>query len=54
MSDTAQAGATALPKAIPTAHDRSFVPYPMGLDPEFEKCLPGYPGAGGRLFQRRP
>jgi lysozyme family protein len=36
MSDTAQAGAPALPNA----HDRSFVPYPLGLDPEFEKCLP--------------
>jgi lysozyme family protein len=25
---------------IPTAHDRSFIPYPLGLDPQFESCLP--------------
>jgi hypothetical protein len=25
---------------IPTSHDRSFVPYGMGTDPKFEKCLP--------------
>jgi lysozyme family protein len=24
----------------PTAHDRTFIPYPLGLDPKFEKCLP--------------
>lgn len=24
----------------PSAHDRSFIAYPMGLDPQFEKCLP--------------
>jgi lysozyme family protein len=27
-------------KAIPTAHDRSFVPYAPGTDPDFDKCLP--------------
>jgi lysozyme family protein len=25
---------------IPTSHDRSFIPYPLGYDPKFEKCLP--------------
>jgi len=40
MTDTASAGAPVLPKATPTAHDRSFVAYPAGLDPDFEKCLP--------------
>jgi glycosyl hydrolase family 108 len=41
MTDpTASAGAPALPRATASAHDRSFIPYPMGLDPEFEKCLP--------------
>jgi lysozyme family protein len=25
---------------LPTAHDRTFVPYPLGADPKFEKCLP--------------
>ena len=29
--------------AVPTSHDRSFVPYPMGLDPDFERCLPDTP-----------
>jgi lysozyme family protein len=24
----------------PTSHDRSFIPYPFGLDPKFETCLP--------------
>src|ERR1700726_1113750 len=24
----------------PTSHDRSFIPYPLGLDPKFEACLP--------------
>lgn len=24
----------------PTNHDTSFIPYPLGLDPKFEKCLP--------------
>jgi len=24
----------------PTSHDRSFIPYPLGLDLNFEKCLP--------------
>jgi len=24
----------------PTSHDRSFIPYPIGLDPKFEACLP--------------
>lgn len=31
----------ALPaSAVPTAYDRMFIPYPMGLDPKFERCLP--------------
>jgi hypothetical protein len=38
MSDTAQAGAPALP-AISSSHDRSFIQYSMGLDPDFEKPL---------------
>jgi lysozyme family protein len=25
---------------MPTSHDRSFIPYPLGSDPQFEKCLP--------------
>jgi lysozyme family protein len=25
---------------IPTSHDRSFIPYPLGYDPKFEACLP--------------
>lgn len=25
---------------IPTAHDRTFIPYVVGTDPEFDKCLP--------------
>jgi lysozyme family protein len=61
MTDTATAGAPAMPKAapaIPTAHDRSFVPYPLGLDPKFERCLPdteaqeGVPWASGPLPAR--
>jgi hypothetical protein len=24
----------------PTSHDRSFIPYVLSADPEFEKCLP--------------
>lgn len=26
--------------SIPTSHDTSFIPYPIGSDPKFEKCLP--------------
>lgn len=26
--------------AVPTSTDRSFVPYVVGTDPEFDKCLP--------------
>jgi lysozyme family protein len=39
--------------AVPTSHDRSFIPYPLGADPKFEKCLPdteiqeGVPWASG-------
>ncbi len=42
----------------PTAHDRAFVPYPLGLDPKFEKCLPftelqeGVPWASGPMPKR--
>lgn len=42
----------------PTAHDRSFIPYPIGLDPEFEACLPyteaqeGVPWASGPMPAR--
>jgi lysozyme family protein len=25
---------------MPTSHDRSFIPYPLGEDPKFEDCLP--------------
>lgn len=39
-NETASAGAPALP-IVPTAHDRSFVPYVVGTDPDFDKCLPG-------------
>jgi lysozyme family protein len=51
MTDTASAGAP----AVPTAHDRSFIPYPLGLDPKFERCLPdteaqeGVPWASGPM-----
>jgi lysozyme family protein len=44
--------------AAPTAHDRSFIPYPLGHDPEFEKCLPdteaqeGVPWTSGPLPPR--
>lgn len=34
----APAGATAM--VCPCAHDRRFVPYPLGLDRNFERCLP--------------
>jgi hypothetical protein len=65
MTDTASAGAHAVPASIPTAHDRTFVPYPLGLDPKFEKCLPyteaqeGVPWglraeAGAGVLQRCP
>ena len=43
---------------IPTAHDRSFIPYVIGTDPKFEKCLPyteaqeGVPWASGPLPAR--
>jgi hypothetical protein len=47
MTDTAQAGAPALP--IPSGHDCSFIPYSMGLILTFEKCLPD---TRGRLFHR--
>jgi lysozyme family protein len=57
MTDpTASAAAAAVP--APTAHDRSFVAYPIGLDPKFEKCLPdteaqeGVPWASGPLPRR--
>lgn len=61
MTETASAGAAAMPKAVataPTSHDSSFVPYPLGLDPDFEKCLPdtevqeGVPWASGPLPMR--
>jgi lysozyme family protein len=45
-------------KPIPTAHDRTFIPYPMGLDPNFEKLLPdtelqeGVPWASGPMPTR--
>lgn len=58
MTDTVSAGAPALPHPIPSAHDRSFVPYPIGLDPRFEKCLPytevqeGVPWASGPMPAR--
>lgn len=44
--------------ATPTAHDRTFIPYPLGLDPAFEKCLPfteaqeGVPWASGPMPAR--
>lgn len=54
MTDApAAASAAALP--IPTAHDRSFIPYVVGTDPAFDKCLPfteaqeGVPWAVGPL-----
>lgn len=43
---------------IPTAHDRSFIPYPIGLDQKFELCLPdteveeGVPWTSGPLPAR--
>jgi hypothetical protein len=41
MTDpTVPAGAPALPRSIPTSHDRTFLPHPLGLDPKFEKCPP--------------
>jgi lysozyme family protein len=59
MTDqTASAGASAVAKAVPTAHDRVFVPYPLGLDLKFEKCLPdteaqeGVPWASGPMPSR--
>jgi lysozyme family protein len=62
MCQTAAAAAAAVPKAVvtaaPTSHDRSFVAYPMGIDPDFEKCLPdtevqeGVPWASGPLPAR--
>ena len=40
MTDpTASAGAPAV-SLIPTSHDRTFVPYVVGTDPEFDKILP--------------
>lgn len=44
--------------AMPSAHDRTFVPYPLGLDPKFERCLPdtelqeGVPWASGPMPAR--
>lgn len=41
--------------AVPTAYDRTFIPYPLGLDPKFERCLPdteaqeGVPWASGPM-----
>lgn len=41
MTDAPQAaGATVAPVAIPSAHDRAFIAYVPGTDPEFDKCLP--------------
>jgi len=41
MTDpTAPAGAPALPVVIPTAHDRTFIPYVVGTDKGFDACLP--------------
>lgn len=43
---------------IPSAHDRQFIPYPLGYDPQFEKCLPdteiqeGVPWSSGPLPSR--
>jgi lysozyme family protein len=37
MSD---ASAPAAAAAVPTSHDRIFIPYVVGTDPEFDKCLP--------------
>jgi lysozyme family protein len=42
----------------PSAHDRTFIPYPVGLDPKFERCLPfteaqeGVPWASGPMPAR--
>jgi lysozyme family protein len=36
MTDAVSASAP----LVPTSHDRSFIPYPLGLDPRFEACLP--------------
>ncbi len=53
MSDPSLTGAGA-----PTAHDRRFIPYPLGLDLNFEKCLPdtevqeGVPWSSGQMPQR--
>jgi lysozyme family protein len=54
MPESAPAGAP----AVPSSHDRFFIAYPMGLDPDFEKCLPdteaqeGVPWASGPLPAR--
>jgi lysozyme family protein len=54
MTDTVSAGAP----AMPTSHDNHFIPYPLGTDSRFERCLPdteaqeGVPWASGPLPAR--
>jgi hypothetical protein len=38
MTD-ATAAANAAVQTVPTTHDRTFIPYVVGTDPEFDKCL---------------
>lgn len=43
---------------FPTSTDKTFIPYPLGLDPKFEKCLPdteaqeGVPWTSGPMPNR--
>lgn len=56
MPDALAGSAIAVP--IPTAHDRIFIPYVVGTDPEFDKCLPftenqeGVPWSAGPMPAR--